>query len=59
MTERQKLDRALLRVECFKALDGWGTEETKDGNKTFRQLNLQERMREAGRLADWAIGDAP
>lgn len=59
MTGAQKLNRALVRVECFKLLEGWGNTTEKGGREEFAVWRLDERKRKAADLADWALGDAP
>lgn len=52
--EVTKYERARLRLEAFKVLEGWGIH---DAQNDFRKWTYAERKANAIALADWATDD--
>lgn len=56
-------ERARIRLEAFKLLEGWGTMENPQAEKLIDRLptpwSLTERMKRAGELAEWAMAPSP
>jgi hypothetical protein len=52
-------ERAKIRLEAFRLLDGWGYVDNPQAEKLIDRLptpwNLTERMRRADELAEWAM----
>lgn len=51
-------ERAMLRLECWKAIAGWGTRNP-DAKELIDKLvtpwNWETRLKHADRLAEWAM----
>lgn len=47
-------ERATLRLEAWKALEGWGTRNASGDYKTW---DMKERKEKAAELAEWAASE--